>query len=160
MPGSYLDKARNASLALDALSLGMSSTGIGEAVSWIPEVGKILAYDIPSIFEKPTDLGRWADLGLDALGLLPIIGLLPQGIKASRHINKITQVNRIADANRLRKQYNTVARAAKKVGRAEDLYSLLIKSPTNNYRTSKRIEALKEIRTANKYYNDSKGSNP
>lgn len=119
MPGGYLDWASKTSTGLDALSFGMGMTLKGEALSWIPEVVKIAGYDIPSLIERPTDSDRWADLGTDAFGLLPIIGLTATPYKATRAAQRIERMNEA------RKKYNTAANIARKVGKVDDLYSLL-----------------------------------
>lgn len=119
MPGGYLDWASKTSTGLDAASLAMAASGYGEALSWIPEVVKIAGYDIPSLIERPTDSDRWAELGMDTFGLLPIIGLTATPYKATRAAQRIERMNEI------RKKYNTAANIARKAGKVDDLYSLL-----------------------------------
>lgn len=119
IPGSYLDWASKAGTTLDGISFGMGMPLKGEALSWIPEVIKIAGYDIPSLIEKPTDSDRWVDLGMDAFGLLPLVGLKAVPYKATRAAQRVERMNEA------RKKYNTAAIMARKIGKVDDVYSLL-----------------------------------
>lgn len=132
IPGGYLDYASKLAAGLDAASLAMAATGYGEAISWIPELAKIAAYDIPSIFEKPASLGRWADLGVDVLGVLPLADLLTSGYKIPTSTSRIARMNKIID------KYNSAVSIGKKVSKGEDLYSVL-STPVKRYTTNKKI---------------------
>lgn len=142
IPGSYLDWASKAGTTLDGISFGLGMSLKGEALSWIPEVIKIAGYDIPSLIEKPTDSDRWVDLGMDAFGLLPIIGLTAAPYKATRTAQRIERMNEA------RKKYNTAAYIARKVGKGDDVYSLLT-TPFKRFDESK----VKEKATNEARYN-------
>lgn len=58
---------------------------------------------------------------MDAFGLLPIIGLTATPYKATRTAQRIERMNEA------RKKYNTAAYIARKVGKVDDVYSLLTK---------------------------------
>lgn len=132
IPGGYLDYASKLAVGLDAASLAMATSGYGEAVSWIPELVKIAAYDIPSIFEKPSSLGRWADLGVDALGVLPLADLLTSGYKIP------TSAGRVARMNKIINKYNSAVSVGRKVSKGDDLYSVL-STPVKRHVTYNKI---------------------